>query len=209
MKSRIQPIQKRTGFYGFISKIFCLNPVNMDSSLTEDRNRVFCIALRPFDNSDSMQNKFLVTIYRKLTGSALFDCRRFGNHWEDVGFQGTDPATDLRGVGLLGLLQLLFLILSTETSILCKEIYRLSTDKRQHFPFAVMSTNVTQISLQVLREGLLNKECNEAKTVLKVFNWFYSGVFYRLYKIWRENDKTIVDSGYVLRGIPFILVMKI
>ena len=104
-----------------------------------------------------MQTRFLVTIYRKLT-AALIDCRRFGNHWEDVGFQGTDPATDLRGVGLLGLLQLLFLILSSETSQLCKEIYRLSLDKRQHFPFAVMSTNVTQIALQVLREGLLNKE---------------------------------------------------
>ncbi len=147
-----------------------------------------------------MQIRFLVTIYQKLTGSALLECRRFGNHWEDVGFQGTDPATDLRGVGLLGLLQLLFLILSPETSLLCKEIYALSLDQRQHFPFAVMSTNITQIALQILREGLLNKECNQAKCVLRVFNWFYSGIFFRLYKIWKENNKTIADSGYVLRG---------
>ena len=162
---------------------------------------MFAIALRPFDNSESIQTRFLVTIYRKLTGNALFECRRFGNHWEDIGFQGTDPATDLRGVGLLGLLQILFLILSPETNLLAKEIYRLSVDRRQHFPFAVMSTNITQIALQVLREGLLNKECNEAKCVLKVFNWFYSGVFYRLYRIWREQNKTIIDSGYVLRGM--------
>lgn len=35
---------------------------------------------------------------------------RFGPHWESVGFQGDDPATDLRGYGMLGLLQMLTLI---------------------------------------------------------------------------------------------------
>lgn len=168
--------------------------------MIDERNRIFGIALHSFDNQDSIQIRFLVTIYQKLTGSALLECGRFGNHWEDVGFQGTDPATDLRGVGILGLLQLLFLILSPETSLLCKEIYALSLDQRQHFPFAVMSTNITQIALQILREGLLNKECNQAKCVLRVFNWFYSGIFFRLFKIWKENNKTIADSGYVLRG---------
>ncbi|CAG2182739.1 unnamed protein product, partial [Oppiella nova] len=172
--SRIQPIQSRTGFYNILSQIFCLNPPKLDSGLVEERNRVFAIALKSFENLDSMQTRFLVTIYQKLTANALIDCRRFGNHWEDVGFQGTDPATDLRGIGLLGLLQLLFLILSPETSQLCKDIYKLSLDTRQHFPFAVMSLQISSISLQVLREGLLNKECNEAKCVLKVFNWFYS-----------------------------------
>jgi hypothetical protein len=34
---------------------------------------------------------------------------RFGHHWGSIGFQGDDPATDLRGVGMLGLLQLLYL----------------------------------------------------------------------------------------------------
>jgi hypothetical protein len=33
---------------------------------------------------------------------------RLGPHWADLGFQGDDPATDLRGV--LGLLQLLLLL---------------------------------------------------------------------------------------------------
>jgi hypothetical protein len=34
---------------------------------------------------------------------------RFGRHWAGLGFQGDDPATDLRGAGVLGLLQLLHL----------------------------------------------------------------------------------------------------
>lgn len=31
---------------------------------------------------------------------------RYGMHWEDVGFQGRDPATDLRGTGVLSLFQI-------------------------------------------------------------------------------------------------------
>lgn len=34
---------------------------------------------------------------------------RYGPHWAALGFQGDDPATDLRGAGVLGLLQLLYL----------------------------------------------------------------------------------------------------
>ena len=34
---------------------------------------------------------------------------RYGKHWATLGFQGTDPTTDLRGCGVLGLLHLLLL----------------------------------------------------------------------------------------------------
>lgn len=34
---------------------------------------------------------------------------RYGPHWTALGFQGDDPATDLRGAGMLGLLQLFYL----------------------------------------------------------------------------------------------------
>ena len=46
----------------------------------------------------------LRTIYRQLTSTTV-DCPRYGSHWETIGFQGTDPSTDLRGVGILGLVQ--------------------------------------------------------------------------------------------------------
>jgi len=51
----------------------------------------------------------LQTLFKLLTAGNS-DCPRYGSHWERIGFQGNDPATDLRGVGLLGLLQPLFLV---------------------------------------------------------------------------------------------------
>ena len=41
---------------------------------------------------------YICPISRQLTGSRV-DPPRYGGHWEEIGFQGTDPATDLRGVG--------------------------------------------------------------------------------------------------------------
>lgn len=72
-------------------------------------------------------------------------------------FQGVDPATDLRGVGLLGLVQALYLVANEETYPLAREIYLLSHDSHSQFPLMVLSINVTRISLQALREGVLNK----------------------------------------------------
>lgn len=71
--------------------------------------------------------------------------------------QGVDPATDLRGVGLLGLVHALHLLTYEAVLPLARDIFRLSHDQHSQFPFMVLSINVTRISLQTLREGHLNK----------------------------------------------------
>ena len=44
----------------------------------------------------------LQEIWSRLTGESF---NRYGNHWNKIGFQGRDPATDLRATGILSLLQ--------------------------------------------------------------------------------------------------------
>ncbi|CAN7990527.1 unnamed protein product, partial [Ixodes hexagonus] len=172
-------------------------------SLVPERNFVFALAQCPFDNDDVVHLEALQTIYRKLT-NAVYDCPRYGNHWEKIGFQGTDPATDLRGVGLLGLLQLLFLTIGLENGELVKDIYRLSCDNVQNFPFAVMSLNITKISLEALREETLNKCCNDRESIVDVVNEFYAGTFLQLYLSWKNQIMTIKDSGFVIKDISLL-----
>ena len=71
--------------------------------------------------------------------------------------QGNDPATDLRGVGLLGLVNALHLVTHENALPLARDIFTLSHDPHAQFPLMVLSINVTRISLQTLREGHLNK----------------------------------------------------
>lgn len=114
-------------------------------------------------------------------------CPRTGSHWQTVGFQGTvtllipyqqidntgtDPSTDLRGVGILGLLQLHYLV--TEWGLPDDQlttILQLSQDPQQvygsfkllidlpypqNFPFAVVGLNFTSLIVTKLRSGELN-----------------------------------------------------
>jgi len=172
------------------------------SHLKHSCDRIFALAKYKFDNRDSFHFRFLVTIYRKLTLDYR-QCPRLGSHWQEIGFQGTDPATDLRGVGILGLYQLLYLILNPDREQLAKDIYKLSLDKHQNFPFAAMSTNITSIALQALRMGRLNKAINSSNNVQETFNSFYVDLFFIMYQIWKDNHKTIHDAGYILKGTCF------
>ncbi|KAG6613946.1 uncharacterized protein IUM83_10155 [Phytophthora cinnamomi] len=56
----------------------------------EERDRVFCIAATAFDAHNDVVVGILQTIYRKITKSPR-DVLLIGRHWEDIGFQGTDP----------------------------------------------------------------------------------------------------------------------
>lgn len=139
--------------------------------------------------------RILSSIYERYT--ARPPPARYGSHWEDVGFQGKDPATDLRGCGMLGLLQLLHLWDAGPSN--ARAIYRLSRDADQEFPLAVVAMNVTKWSLQVLRSGELNAAANKSQKLIQEFNKFYVGVFYFFYGHWVEKQATMRDSGHVMK----------
>ncbi|XP_069475051.1 ELMO domain-containing protein 3 isoform X3 [Ambystoma mexicanum] len=115
--------------------------------------------------------------------------------------QCLDPATDLRATGLLGLMHTLYLVMDTQTLPLAREIFKLSQHETQNFPFCVMSINITRIVIQALREECLSKECNRRQQVIAVLNDFYVATYLHLYHIWKTQNKTISDSGFVLKEV--------
>ncbi|XP_053442786.1 ELMO domain-containing protein 3 isoform X2 [Nycticebus coucang] len=155
------------------------------------------------DNQDPVHGRVLQTIYKKLTGSK-FDCALHGDHWEDLGFQGANPATDLRGAGFLALLHLLYLVMDSKTLMMAQEILRLSRHHIQQFPFCLMSVNITRIAIQALREECLSRECNRQQKVIPVVNSFYAATFLHLAHVWRTEQKTISDSGFVLKDLEML-----
>ncbi|XP_041476841.1 ELMO domain-containing protein 3-like isoform X1 [Lytechinus variegatus] len=196
--SGIKPCIQRSGFAAL--KHLVLGPPKMNKGLLDERNLVFAIAQYPFDDEEDIHKRVLQTVYKQLTGSAI-DCPRFGSHWEQIGFQGTDPSTDLRACGFLGLLTLLDFLMDSQKLALAKDIYRLSQHETQNFPFCVMSINMTRIALQTLREECLSRECNRRKQVFGVINDFYASLFLQLYQTWKQQRKTIHDSGFVIKEL--------
>ncbi|TRY98177.1 hypothetical protein DNTS_035003 [Danionella cerebrum] len=194
----IQPTLHRTGFSAIAHFLF--GPPRLHKDLVEERDLLFAIGQCSLDNGQAVHMRVLQTVYRKLTCTRA-DCPRYGPHWENVGFQGTDPATDLRGTGFLGLMHCLYFVMDPEILPLARDIYKLSQHPVQNFPFSVMSINMTRIALHALREEVLSKECNRRQQVVAVLNDFYVGTFLHLYQLWKTQRKTISDSGHVLKEV--------
>src|SRR5690606_3039894 len=84
----------------------------------------FLIACVPYDSAIPEHKAALETIFRALT-KASDSVADTGPHWEQIGFQGLDPATDLnRTMGFLSVLQVLSFL--EEDPNLAMELYRLS-----------------------------------------------------------------------------------
>lgn len=178
-------------------KCMCLQP-RINAHLEEEKKLVFATSKRPFDNENPIHFQVLITLYKQFTGSKL-DCPRYGSHWEQIGFQGNDPATDLRGVGCLGLINALYFVMTPELSLLAKAVYKLSLSETQNFPLLVLSINVTRIALHALRDGILNRQIVQENSVWSALNFFYVAIMYHIYHIWKVEHKSIKDSGYVLK----------
>ncbi|KAM8785766.1 ELMO domain-containing protein 3 isoform 2-T2 [Rhynchonycteris naso] len=200
-KKRIQPTIRRTGLAALRHCLF--GPPKLHQGLREERDLVLTIAQCDLDSQDPVHGRVLQTIYKKLTGSR-FDCALHGDHWEDLGFQGANPATDLRGAGFLALLHLLYLVMDSKTLLMAQEIFRLSRHHIQQFPFCLMSVNITRIVIQALREECLSRECNRQQKVIPVVNSFYAATFLHLAHVWKMQQKTISDSGFVLKDLEVL-----
>ena len=90
----------------------------------------------------------ILTVSRSLLHIRLF--RSCLTRRDALGFQGSDPATDLRGGGMLGLLQLLYFVRYYHE--LALKLYRFSSTRDtqdENFPFALISFKFTGIALQV------------------------------------------------------------
>ncbi|XP_014783535.1 ELMO domain-containing protein 3 isoform X1 [Octopus bimaculoides] len=206
LKDKIHTSVERKGLS--VLSNFLFGPPKLSRNLLQSKEFVFCLAATTFDNQDQIHLKSLFAVYRNLTGRKM-NCSRYGYHWEEIGFQGTDPSTDLRAVGLLGLLQLLYLTSKPQLNNLKDKMYSLSSHKTQHFPFCVMSLNATKMVLQALRTDRLNKLCNKQGDVITVVNEVFVATYFKIYHIWKYQHKTIVDSGFVLKDVETALKKNI
>ena len=186
--------QHKSGIANFFSRS------KLAKRLHYERLLVFAISLCPLNDREPLHLRTLQTIYKKLTGSIL-NVRRFGTHWQEIGFQQADPADDLRGVGFLGLMQLVYFMENHKTLPLAMEIYNFSRDTAHSVPFCVLSFNFTRMTLSALREGHLSKICNKRDQVLVVVNEFHTAMFYRYYQIWKSRQVTDLEVGPLIQEV--------
>lgn len=182
------PVLNRETAYGMILSWVCRteDPQQFQRSVFDVRRLLECrchalqlaeldaLLRTKFDDSVPVHRRLAFSTYAKFiklhdSGARPESCSRCGNHWGPLGFQGQDFATDLRGVGLLGLLHLLsFLGSYPETA---REFIAVNVEREHRFgqngpvPIACASLNFSSTAVLALRNGKLSAICKQAKSV--------------------------------------------
>ena len=119
------------------------------------------------------------------------------SQWNEVGFQGKDPATDFRGMGLLGLIQLVYFAETYPEK--ARALLLESEHPRRWFPWAVTGVNVTSFVVELLvEERVLDGRLVEVKEEggreggreggMKVVHEVYCQVWEEVGRAWVEAD---------------------
>jgi len=139
-----------------------------------------------FDSKNQNHEKLLLELWSMLQPERVLS-NRISRDWEDIGFQGTDPATDFRGMGLLGLLNLHHLA-SNHPQITLQMIQH-SNHPRHGYSFAILGINLTSMAVELLSNGLLRTHFfNSIKRRPQVvdFHHVYVYLFVEFDKFWTE-----------------------
>ena len=160
------------------------------NKLNEERDNIFKMAKLKLNLKNDIHYQSLITLWMKLTDDQR-QCDKTGSHWQQIGFQGNDPSTDIRGCGLFGILQIIYIV-ENYNDIITK-IYLLSIDQHSNFPLIIVSFKITEIIIKLLRSCLMYNNINKNKSVINTINEIYVALFYEFYYCWKYNSRTIRD----------------
>lgn len=152
-------------------------------------------------------NQFWILMLPNQIRSSEQKCK----DWGDVGFQGDDPSTDFRGMGLLGLHQLTYFATSYPTQ--AREILNSSNHPRRYYPFAATGINITSFIFELLNElrlqtklyevlennrlnysttwddNITNSDTNQLISLgISVVNDIYCEIYIEFNRVWVEED---------------------
>lgn len=122
--------------------------------------------------------------------------------WSEIGFQGNDPRTDFRGMGLLGLYNLLYL--SDNYPIDARKILLESNHIRRYFPFAATGTISIDMQLALGLDSLLFVGINVTAYCLDLLNStrLHKTLIYKLGNSpINESADTSIEAHLIDKGV--------
>jgi ELMO domain-containing protein len=121
--------------------------------------------------------------------------------WTDIGFQTTDPSSDFRGMGMLGLHNLLHL--AREFPLFARSLCRSynSRDSLRYPPFAITGINLTSDCFSIVVRREAGQFFYSYGSYLAAFGDFFAWSFYEFDFAWREIDPPSVMAFQHVRSV--------
>ncbi|KAK2171171.1 hypothetical protein NP493_1096g01016 [Ridgeia piscesae] len=124
---------------------------------------------------------------------------RLSPQWTELGFQGDDPMTDFRGMGLLGLRNLLFFVSSYTDQ--ARSMLTRSFHPQYGYSFAIVGINLTSLAYSMLTAGHLKTHFYnlvDGCPQLTHFHHVYCYLFVEFDKFWfDERPRDIMEFNRV------------
>ncbi|CBY13005.1 unnamed protein product [Oikopleura dioica] len=148
---------------------------------------------------EETQYEVLGSLYENMTEESC--PRRFGSHWQKIGFQGNDPATDLRGVGVFGLWLLLRLSEDPVAKAAFPHCSMSFKSCEESYPFSVCMITLCRTTMTIAKEGFLNKYIDEETIDDVTFRLFRE--LFKAFNCEFENSeqKGVIAAGEIIRKI--------
>ena len=181
--------QKKKSFIKRICEC-CFN--RLPQNIKSEKNLLSCITKVKYDDNLEIHYKILSSIYCFFTNEK--ECPKSGEHWEKIGFQDKTPQSDLRSVGMLAPLQMLYFMCAYPSFSL--SLYKLFVSQNSEWLFAVTLINITQICYHLLRDDYLDQFFKKNNEVVSIFNELYVGIIYSLDQ-YLEETKNVLTAEYI------------
>ncbi|ELW64213.1 ELMO domain-containing protein 1 [Tupaia chinensis] len=106
----------------------------------------------PYDSDNPQHEEMLLKLWKFLKPNTPLESR-ISKQWCEIGFQGDDPKTDFRGMGLLGLYNLQYFAERDATA--AQQVLSDSLHPKCRYSFAIVGINITDLAYNLLVSGAL------------------------------------------------------
>ncbi|KAK7930545.1 hypothetical protein WMY93_006940 [Mugilogobius chulae] len=138
------------------------------------------------DNPD--HESMLLKLWDLLMPSVKLESR-ITKQWGDIGFQGDDPKTDFRGMGLLGLINLVFF--SENYTEEARQVLSHANHPKLGYSYAIVGINLTEMAYSLLKSGALKPHFYNTvfgSPELQHFHQLYCYLAYEFDKFWLSEE---------------------
>eukprot|EP00075_Anas_platyrhynchos_P023272 XP_027312525.1 ELMO domain-containing protein 2 isoform X1 [Anas platyrhynchos] len=142
----------------------------------------------PYDSDNEEHEEQLIELWNLLMPHENLKAR-ITKQWCDIGFQGDDPKTDFRGMGLLGLVNLVYF--SKHYTNEARQILSRSNHPKLGYSYAIVGINLTEMAYSLLKSGDLKPHLYNVVSGLpqmEHFHQFYCYLVYEFDKFWFEEE---------------------
>ncbi|CAM9520813.1 unnamed protein product [Lampetra planeri] len=198
----------------------CLLQISGYHALTKEVEE---IRKERYDSENKTHEEALLKLWALLMPEVTLKAR-ITKQWGDIGFQGDDPSTDFRGMGMLGLLNLLYFAEEHTTaarqvlshshhpkygSLQKKQLYSSATNewlKKKHikvleFSYAIVGINITELAYTLLFAGAMKSHFYNiipAAPRLVHFHQAFCYLFHEFDAFWlKEEPRDIMEFNRV------------